>query len=207
MSHGRSDGGPYQQDGTQGNQMAFDKALVVIGLQRDYFAGGKFELPGIERVVVNAAGLIDLFRDRGLPVIHVRHLERDPAVRFLLEGTPGSEIEPRVAPRGQDLLITKHWPNAFRDTTLANILHVLGAGELVFCGAMSSMCVDATVRAAFDLGFRCTVIDDACAAGDLEFNGVTIPSTHVHGAFMGTLASAYGEVLDARTFAGRFGVA
>jgi nicotinamidase-related amidase len=184
--------------------MAFDKALVVIDLQRDYFSGGKSELPGIERVVAQAAGLIDLFRSHGLPVIHVRHLEKDPAVGFLLEGTPGSEIEPRVAPAGQDLLITKNWPNAFRDTTLARILHVLGAGELVFCGAMSNMCIDATVRAAFDLGFRCTVIDDACAASDLEFNGVTIPSTHVQGAFMGALAAAYGEVLDFRTFSSRF---
>jgi len=184
--------------------MAFDKALVVIDLQRDYFPGGKFVLPGIERVAVHAGALIDLFRAHGLPVIHVRHLERDAAVGFLLEGTPGSEIEPRVAPAGQDLLITKNWPNAFRDTTLAKILHVLGAGELVFCGAMSNMCVDATVRAAFDLGFRCVVIDDACAACDLEFNGVTIPSTYVQGAFMGALASAYGEVLDTRTFTARF---
>lgn len=183
--------------------MAFDKALVVIDLQRDYFAGGKFELPGIERVVAQAAGLVDLFRAHGLPVIHVRHLEKDPAVGFLLEGTPGSEIEPRVAPAGQDLLITKNWPNAFRDTTLARILHVLGAGELVFCGAMSNMCVDASVRAAFDLGFRCTVIEDACAASDLEFNGVTIPSTYVHGAFMGALASAYGEVMGAHAFIAR----
>lgn len=179
--------------------MAFDKALVAIDLQRDYFPGGKCMLPGIERVALRAIELITWFRAHGLPVIHVRHLERDPAVGILMEGTPGSEIEPRLAPEGQDLLITKHSPNAFRNTTLAKILHVLGVSELVFCGAMSHMCVDATVRAAFDLGFRCTVVGDACAASDLEFNGVSIPSTYVHGAFMAALASAYGEVLDTKT--------
>lgn len=184
--------------------MGFSTTLVVIDLQRDYFPGGNFPLPDIERATVRAVQLIELFRHHGLPVVHVRHLEKDPKVGFLLEGTVGSEIEPRVAPAGQDLLITKSWPNAFRDTTLNKILHVLGSHELVFCGAMSNMCVDATVRAAFDLGFRCTVIDDACAACDLEFNGVTIPSTHVQGAFMGALASAYGEVLDFRTFSARF---
>jgi nicotinamidase-related amidase len=80
---------------------------------------------------------------------------------------------------------------------------VLGAKELFFCGAMSNMCVDATVRAAFDMGYHCTVIEDACAASDLEFGGNVIPATLVHGAFMAALASAYGEVVDLKTFSNR----
>ena len=180
-----------------------ETALIVIDLQRDYFAGGKFPLPGIERTVERAAQLIALFRTSGIPVIHVRHMEKDPAVGFLLEGTPGAEIDPRVATQGEDRLITKHYPNAFRDTTLAKALHVLGAKELFFCGAMSNMCVDATVRAAFDMGYHCTVIEDACAASDLEFGGDVIPATLVHGAFMAALASAYGEVVDLKTFSER----
>ena len=183
--------------------MTFSTTLLVIDLQRDYFPGGKFPLPDIERVTARASALIDLFHLHRLPVVHVRHLEKDPRVGFLLEGTPGSEIEPRVAPTGQDLLITKNWPNAFRDTTLQKILHVLGSGDLVFCGAMSNMCIDATVRAAFDAGYRCTVIEDACAASDLEFNGASIPAAQVHAAFMGALASAYGDVMDLKGFAER----
>src|SRR5258706_7688930 len=169
----------------------FDTALIVIDLQRDYFSGGKFPLPGIERTVRRASALITLFRTHGMPVIHVRHVEKDPAVGFLLDDTPGVEIHPRVAPRDEDMLITKNYPNAFRDTTLAKILHVLGAKELFFCGAMSNMCIDATVRAAFDMGYRCTVIEDACAACDLVFGGNVIPATLVHGAFMAAIASAY----------------
>ncbi len=183
--------------------MTFSTALVVIDLQRDYFPGGNFPLPDIERAAARAEELIGLFHRHRLPVVHVRHLEKDPKVGFLLEGTTGSEIEPRVAPSGQDLLITKNWPNAFRDTTLQKILHVLGSRNLVFCGAMTNMCVDATVRAAFDLGFHCTVVEDACAASDLEFNGATIPARQVHGAFMGALASAYGDVLDLKAFSER----
>jgi nicotinamidase-related amidase len=181
----------------------FDTALIVIDLQRDYFPGGQFALPGIERTVKRASALIALFRTHGMPVIHVRHVEKDPAVGFLLEGTPGAEIDPRVAPQGEDMLITKNYPNAFRDTTLAKIIHVLGAKELFFCGAMSNMCVDATVRAAFDMGYHCTVIADACAACNLEFGGNVIPATLVHGAFMAALASAYGEVVDLKTFSSR----
>ena len=183
--------------------MSFSTTLVVIDLQRDYFPGGNFPLPDIERAAEKASALIDLFHRNRSPVVHVRHLEKDPKVGFLLEGTAGSEIEPRVAPSGQDLVITKYWPNAFRETTLTRILHVLGCRQLVFCGAMSNMCVDASVRAAFDLGFQCIVVEDACAASDLEFGGATIPAAHVHGAFMGALASAYGDVLDLKTFSGR----
>lgn len=62
----------------------FDKTLIVIDLQRDYFPGGKFPLPDIERAAARAAELIDLFRRHGLPVVHVRHLEKDPTVGFLL---------------------------------------------------------------------------------------------------------------------------
>jgi nicotinamidase-related amidase len=187
--------------------MAFSTTLLVVDLQRDYFPGGNLPLPDIEQATVRAAQLIDLFHRHRLPVVHVRHLEKDPKVGFLLEGTPGSEIEPRVAPSGQDLLITKNWPNAFRDTTLQKILHVLGSRDLVFCGAMSNMCIDATVRAAFDLGFHCTVIEDACAASDLDFNQARIPAEQVHGAFMGALASAYGDVLDLKTFSERLSAA
>ena len=138
-----------------------------------------------------------------MPVVHVRHVELDPAVGFLLECTPGAEIDPRVAPQGEDMLITKNYPNAFRDTTLPKVLHVLGAKELFFCGAMSNLCVDATVRAAYDMGYRCTVIEDACAASDLEFRGNRISAGQVHAAFMAALTSAYGEVVDLKTFSDR----
>jgi len=138
-----------------------DTVLIVIAMQRDYFASGRKPLPDMERALARAARLIGLFRANAMPVIHVRHLEHDPAVGFLLEGTPGADIDPRVAPQGDDVLVTKHYPNAFRDTNLAKVLHVQGAKELFFCGATSNRCIDSTVRAAFDMGYRCTVIEDA----------------------------------------------
>jgi hypothetical protein len=72
----------------------------------------------MERALARAARLIGLFRANAMPVIHVRHLEHDPAVGFLLEGTPGADIDPRVAPQGDDVLVTKHYPNAFAIPTL-----------------------------------------------------------------------------------------
>jgi nicotinamidase-related amidase len=61
---------------------------------------------------------------------------------------------------------------------------------------MTSMCIDATVRAAADLGFACTVAHDACATLDLEFERATIAAGSVHGAFMAALADGYATVLS-----------
>jgi nicotinamidase-related amidase len=62
------------------------------------------------------------------------------------------------------------------------------------------MCIDATTRAAFDLGFKCMVIQDACATRNLEFGGKTIAAEQVHGSFMAALGSAYAGVLTLEEF-------
>ena len=62
---------------------------------------------------------------------------------------------------------------------------------------MTCMCVDATARAASDLGFEVTVAADAVAAPDLEFGGVSVPAVSVNAAFLAALADSYGEVLSA----------
>ncbi len=59
---------------------------------------------------------------------------------------------------------------------------------------MSHLCVDATTRAAFDLGFRCTLVTDACATRDLTFEGTKIPANFVHGAFMAALSPVYARL-------------
>ena len=87
--------------------------------------------------------------------------------------------------------------NAFLDTSLEQELRERGVDHLVVCGMMTSMCVDATVRAAVDLGFGATVVHDACAAPDLEFGGETIPAHAVHGAFIAALGDGYADVRSA----------
>jgi nicotinamidase-related amidase len=75
--------------------------------------------------------------------------------------------------------------------------------EVVICGAMSHMCVDATTRAAFDLGFRCVVIEDACATRHLEHKGVIVEAHNVHAAFMAALAVPYAKVISANELIGK----
>ena len=112
-------------------------------------------------------------------------------------GTEGIEIHPEVAPADGELVLEKTSPNSFLDTPLERELRERDTDDLVVVGMMSSMCVDATVRAAADLGFSPTVVHDACAAPDLEFDGVQVPGAAVHAAFMAALADGYAEVTSA----------
>lgn len=173
------------------------QTLVIVDIQRDYFPGGAHPLVGADAAADRAAELLDHHRAQGLAVIHVRHESRGPGARMLVPGTPGGEIDPRVAPRDGETVVVKTSPNAFVGTPLHELLQRAEASELLVVGMMSSMCVDATVRAAADLGYDVTVAADACAAPDLEFGGIRVGGADVHAAFMAALASAYARVVPA----------
>jgi len=173
-------------------------ALLIVDLQNDYFDGGKFPLSKTEAAAANAANLLAGFRAANRPVIHIRHeILRKPAPFFAPE-TKGAEIHSSVAPAANEPVITKNFPNSFRDTDLQKQLQALGITDLVIIGAMSNFCIDATTRAAADLGYGCTVAHDACAAPDLAFDGVAVPAAQVHAAFMAALAMGYGAILPTK---------
>ena len=182
--------------------MAGRRALLIIDIQRDYFPGGAYPLVEPEAAAAEARRVLDSFRASGDPVIHMSHVWDAPDAEFMRPGTDGIEIHPQVAPADGELVLEKTSPNSFVDTRLEEELRSREVGELVVAGMMSSMCVDATVRAAADLGFTPTVVHDACAAPDLEFNGVDVPGAAVHAAFMAALADGYAEVTSASELLG-----
>ena len=172
-------------------------ALVLVDIQNDYFPGGKMSLENMGAAAANAARLLAAFRERRLPIVHVRHLSVRPGATFFVPGTAGAEIHPVVAPRAGEAVVEKNFPNAFRATDLDQRLRAAGADHVVIAGAMSHMCIDATTRAAFYHGFKCTVAEDACATRALEFGGRTLPASDVHAAFMAALASPYAKIAQA----------
>lgn len=175
-----------------------NQALVIIDIQNDYFTGGKMELNNMENASINAQHVLHLFRSYSLPVFHIQHLSIRPGATFFIPNTIGVEIHKSVAPKKNEPVIRKHFPNSFRNTVLLDQLRLQNIDELTFCGAMSHMCVDTTVRAAFDLGFRCNVISDACATKDIDFEGITIEASQVHAAFMSALSSPFAQIIDTK---------
>jgi len=173
-----------------------NNCLLLVDLQNDYFPGGNMELVGVEEAAAHARFLLNTFRTAKSPIIHVRHISARPDAAFFLPETFGAEIHQMVAPLEDETVVTKNFPNSFRGTSLREVLEKETFGELVICGAMSHMCIDATTRAAFDLGFSCIVAEDACATRDLVFKGRTIPASDVHASFMAALSVPYAKVFS-----------
>ena len=171
------------------------RALVIVDIQNDYFSGGANPLDGPEDAAANAARLLRQFRESGEQVVHLQHVWDEPDATFMRPGTPGVEIHDTVTPEGDEPVLEKAFPNGFVGTSLEADLRAAGAEELVVCGMMTSMCVDATARAAADLGFTVTVAHDACATMPLSFGGVDVAAPSVHAAFLAALADGYASVV------------
>ncbi|MDN3523007.1 cysteine hydrolase family protein [Halomonas ramblicola] len=176
------------------------RAIIVVDIQNEYFPSGKLPLVGIEEAVGNAAKVIQDARAKGDSVIHIRHEFPDPQAPIFTPGSPGVQIHPSVQPEAGEPVILKHYPNAFRETDLKQRLEAEGVEEVVIAGAMSHVCIDATSRAAADFGYKATIVHDACATQDLEFDGHAVPAAHVHGTIMAALAFAYGSVVTTRDY-------
>lgn len=176
------------------------QALMIIDMQNDYFPNGKWPLEGVEEAADNVAALLQKARAEGLPVVHIQHVNEEEDVPFFLAGTDGVAIHPTLVPQQGEILVRKTEPNAFNGTELDEILKAGGITRLTMCGAMSHMCVDATARAAADLGYDITVIHDACATHDQTFAGQTIPARQVHGAFMAALGFGYAALQETKAY-------
>ncbi|MBG6160994.1 nicotinamidase-related amidase [Labrenzia sp. EL_195] len=173
-------------------------ALLLIDIQNDYFPSienSRMPLPDMDEAAARAAGLLSAARSNGTTVIHVKHVMTSDAAPFFRPGTPGADLHDSVKPSISETVIEKTRPNSFVGTDLEDCLRREQIERVIMCGAMSQMCVDATVRAAVDLGFAVMVAHDACAAANVEHNGVSVPSQMVHASIMAPLAASYANVL------------
>jgi len=174
-----------------------NQALIIVDIQNDYFPGGKMELVGMEEAASNAKRVLEIFRKKALPVFHVQHVSGQPGATFFLPDSEGVFIHESVAPTSGEQVLQKHFPSSFRQTNLLGELQRLDIGEIVVCGAMSHMCIDTTVRAAFDLELSCIVVADSCATKDLTFGELTIKAPEVQGAYMAALGAVFASVVNA----------
>ncbi|WP_134681856.1 cysteine hydrolase family protein [Paracoccus ravus] len=176
------------------------KALIVIDIQNDYFPQGDWPLAGVERAAGNAARLIAAARDAGEVVVHIRHEFESGDAPFFRPASEGAAIHASVAPVPGEHVVLKHRINSYLGTDLKAHLDTNGVSELVICGNMSHMCVDAATRASADFGYRVTLVHDACASRDLQFDGVHVPAEMAHAAFMSALSFAYAKTVSTEEY-------
>jgi nicotinamidase-related amidase len=154
------------------------KALLLIDIQDFYFPGGKSALVEPEKAADNAAMLLESFRNEKSLVIHIRH-----------NFEPGGKINDKVKPLPAEKIISKDEVNCFVGNDLKGFLDTNKVDTLVICGMQTHMCVEAATRAASDYGFKCILINDACATKDLMFNDKVIKAEDVQNSTLSTLRS------------------
>jgi nicotinamidase-related amidase len=173
-----------------------NQALLIIDVQNDYFPGGAMELVRSVQALEKIRSVIRKARMRRIPVIHIQHVAIREDATFFIRGTPGAEIHEGIAPEDGEIVLVKNYPNSFRGTNLHEVCRERNIDSLAIVGMMTHMCVDTTVRAAFDLGFKCTLIEDCCATHDLKFNGNVVPAADVHASFIAALNGIFATVIQ-----------
>ena len=163
--------------------------LLIIDAQEEY-RSGVVKLPGVDAAVAEIAKLLEAARSLGNAIVHVKHL-----------GIPGGLLDPRgprgeplpeVAPLPGEIVVEKRMPNAFSGTDLHEKLQSLGHLDLIVCGFMTHSSISTTIRATKDYGYRCTVVDAACATRDLPTpDGGVISAAEMHRVEMIALADNF----------------
>jgi len=150
-----------------------------------------------EVVLPNILRISARCRETGVPVVYLRIAYRDRDLAdvpagvcrkrlaeelFDRSGKPyllyfedhASLIDGRIAPLPGDTVIEKTSSGAFCSSQMDLVLRSRGVNRLVFSGGLTDGCVESTVRQAFDRGYLCTVVEDACVTSRREYHDASI---------------------------------
>ncbi len=168
-------------------------ALVLIDCQNTY-REGIMQLEGVEPALEECARLLTRAREAGTPVIHIQH-DAGPGTPYDTTARIGA-IADVVAPVAGEKVITKAYPSSFEKTDLDAELKRLGVTDLVLAGFMTHVCVNSTARAAFNHGYRTTVVGNATATRALPNPlGGNVPAETVHNGALAALADIFAIVV------------
>lgn len=154
-------------------------AVLVVDLQRGFTDPACPLGSEMDEVVLANARLLEVARAAGVPVVFTAiafsdapadggvWLQKVPTLAQLKVGSPWHEIDPRLAPRAEELVITKRFASAFFGTHLATALAALGVDTLILTGATTSGCVRASAVDAMQHGYP-TLVPRECVADRAE---------------------------------------
>jgi ureidoacrylate peracid hydrolase len=192
-------------------------ALLVVDMQRAFVEPGQaMEVPPAREVIPRIHALIAIFREKRLPVIFteftystaapllvgVLHPEHRPAApgaptgfgrpsSSCLDGEANARVIPELAPRADELVVRKHYYDAFNGTVLDGALRARGVTTLVLTGTMTDICVLATVIGGFNREYRMILVED----------GVATLWPEIQRATLDIIRRAYARVLSAKELA------
>lgn len=165
------------------------KALIIIDVQNDYFKDGRFPLIQPELALDNILKLEKYFKENNQLIVYVQHVDFSKDAAFFEHDTPGVEIREEFDINDDSVIVQKQTPNSFFNTNLQDILDQHHIEEMVISGMMTHLCVDSTTRTSKELGYSTTLVKDATATRDLEYDDSTVKAQDVQHAFISALAN------------------
>jgi len=175
-------------------------ALLVVDMQRAFLdAGQAMEVPPARDAVPRIQELLSIFREKALPVVFTEftyspaapllvgelHPEHRPAApgaptgfghpsSSCLAGQDNVHVIAELAPRADELVVSKHYYDGFNGSVLDGALRARGVTTLVVTGTMTDICVLATVVGGFNREYRMVVVEDAVATLSPEIQRATL---------------------------------
>ena len=169
-------------------------ALITIDTQCDTLDGQPFEVPGTSAILPRIEALLNIYRKADMPIIHIVRIYKEDGsnvdlcrrdlieggTKFMLAGSPGSQLAPELLPRGgieldtelllsggiqrlnpNEVVIYKPRWGAFYNTPLEQYLRELGISTLVFSGCNFPNCPRTSIYEASERDFRVVLVEDA----------------------------------------------
>ena len=165
--------------------------LIVVDMQNGFVAkGGSYDRLGMNtplyrEIIPKVKDLIGLCKSLDIPVFYTESVREASGVDLLtkvhtllpksreerlkipicVRGTWDGQTIDELKPQEDDHVIIKRRDSAFQDTEIRLWLQSFGINVLVFCGVDTSICVETSIRDAFNLGYDIILISDATASG------------------------------------------
>jgi biuret amidohydrolase len=195
-------------------------AMIVVDMQNDFIAAGAaMETPAARAMVPKLIEALKICRSTGIRVIYTAHVHRrdgsdmglfddmHPPIAnrtALVDGTPGVDIYPELAPQPGEHVIKKHRYSGFFGTDLDIILREWGVDTVIVSGTTTENCCHATARDAMFRNYRVVFLSDATATYDYPDRGFgSMPNEQVHQATLVILAASTAHVMPVADMAGR----
>jgi ureidoacrylate peracid hydrolase len=193
-------------------------ALMVIDVQNGFVSkGGSYDQLGMnvaryQHVISQISELIRLCRSVNIPIFYTQAVREKSGIDLLTNthrilpksreerirtkpicviGTWDADIVDEIKPSPMDHVVIKRRDSAFQDTEIGVWLNSIGIDTLVFCGIDTSICVEASLRDAFNNGYDVILISDATASGNIKHFESTLEIVRDY----------YGLVMDVKEFA------
>lgn len=186
-------------------------ALLIIDMQKDLVLDGFLcdlagrDLTATRSVIPNLQRLLGAARASGATVGHVgfwtlpghasdsgpwlaqRRRSTYSSDVLCMADSEGAEFIDELSPQDGELVIHKHRYSAFKGTDLDLLLRAKDIRTVIVTGVSTNVCVESTLRDAFETGYYVVIPDDATASWDMNLHAATLQTvTHRFGLVAST---------------------